>query len=91
MGVDGQRHAVATPPQKTRYPLCRRLGGPPRPVWMGVENLASTGIPSPYRPARTESLYQLSYPNGLLVADGLEIFLKGKYLCIMPLKRNLIF
>ena len=29
MGLDGQRHApTALPPGKTRYPLCRRLGGP---------------------------------------------------------------
>ena len=29
MGVGGQRHALAAlPPGKTRYPLCRRLGGP---------------------------------------------------------------
>ena len=29
MGVGGQLHApAALPPEKTRYPLCRRLGGP---------------------------------------------------------------
>ena len=29
MGVGGQRHApAALPPEKTRYPLYRRLGGP---------------------------------------------------------------
>jgi len=29
MGVGGQRHAPAVlPPEKARYPLCRRLGGP---------------------------------------------------------------
>jgi len=29
MGVDGQRHApAALPPEKTLYPLYRRLGGP---------------------------------------------------------------
>ena len=32
------------------------------PVWMGGENLAPTGIQSPDRPARRQSLYQLSYP-----------------------------
>jgi hypothetical protein len=30
---------------------------------MGVENFASTGIRSPDRPARSESLYRLSYPG----------------------------
>jgi len=28
-GVGGQRHSpAALPPEKTQYPLCRRLGGP---------------------------------------------------------------
>ena len=58
MGVGGQRHApAALPPGKTRYPLYRR------PVWTGVENLAPTGIPSPDRLARSESLYRLHYPS----------------------------
>ena len=35
------------------------------PVWTGAENLASTGIRSPDRPARSESLYRLSYPGPL--------------------------
>jgi len=30
------------------------------PVWTGAENLASTGIRSPDRPARSESLHRLS-------------------------------
>ena len=32
------------------------------PVWTGVENLGPTGIRSPDRPARSQSLYRLSYP-----------------------------
>ena len=35
----------------------------PGPVWTGAENLAQTGIRSPDRPARSESLYRLSYPG----------------------------
>jgi len=34
-----------------------------QPVWTGEENLATTGIRSPDRPARSESLYRLSYPG----------------------------
>ena len=34
-----------------------------RPVWPGAENLAFTGIRSPDRPARSGSLYRLSYPG----------------------------
>ena len=33
------------------------------PVWTGAENLVPTGIRSPDRPARSESLYRLSYPG----------------------------
>ena len=52
MRVDGQRHAPAAG-KETRYPLYRR------PVWTGAEYLALTGIRSPDRPARSESLYRL--------------------------------
>jgi len=50
------------PRGKTRYPLYRRLGGPPGLVRTGAENLAPTGIRSPDRPARSQSLYRLRYP-----------------------------
>jgi len=33
----------------------------PEPVWTGTENRAPTGIQSPDRPARSESLYRLRY------------------------------
>jgi hypothetical protein len=33
------------------------------PVWTDTENLATTGIRSSDRPARSESLYRLSYPG----------------------------
>ena len=65
-GMGGQHHApAALPPGKTRYPLYRGLGGPLGPVWTDAENLAPTGIRSPDRPARSESLYRLSYPGPL--------------------------
>ena len=35
-------------------------------VWTCAEYLALTGIRSPDRPARSESLYRLSYPRPLL-------------------------
>jgi hypothetical protein len=63
MGVGGQHHApVALPPGMTRYQLYRRLGSP-GPVWTGMEDIAPTEIRSPDRPARSESLYRLSYPD----------------------------
>ena len=50
-----------TPGKETRYPLYRRLGGPPGPVWTGTENLSPTGIRSPDRPAHSESPYRVRY------------------------------
>jgi hypothetical protein len=41
--------------------IVHEAGWTPAPVWTGGENLASTGIRSPDRPARSESLYRLSY------------------------------
>ena len=40
----------------------------PRPVWTGAENLAPTGIRSPDRPGRSESLHRLGYPGSLIRA-----------------------
>ena len=39
----------------------------PRAGLEGAENLAPTGIRSPDRPARSESLYRLSYRNPRIV------------------------
>ena len=61
MGV-GQRQApAALIPGKTRYPLYRRLGGPQERFGRVRKILPPTGIRSPDRPARSESLYRLSY------------------------------
>jgi len=74
MGVRGQRNApAALPPEKTRYPLYRRLGGPQGRSRRVRKILPSTGIRSPDRPARSESLYRLSYPR--LTTTCLFIFI----------------
>ena len=39
----------------------------PGPVWTGAGNLASSGIQSPDHPARSQSLYLLSYPAHKLI------------------------
>jgi hypothetical protein len=63
MGVGGERQApAALPPGKDPVPILQESGWVPGSVWMGAENLAPTGIRSPDRPARSKSLYQLSYP-----------------------------
>jgi hypothetical protein len=64
MGVGGQRHALAAfTPGKDPVPIVQESGWVPGPVWIGAENLAPNGIRSPDLPARSESLYRLSYPG----------------------------
>jgi len=64
MGVGGQRQAPAAfTPGKDPVPIIQEAGWAPGPVWTGAENLVPTGIRSPDRPARSKSLYQLSYPG----------------------------
>jgi hypothetical protein len=50
------------PPENNRYPVYRRLGGPQGRSEQVRNNLAHTGIRSPDRPVRSQSLYRLSYP-----------------------------
>jgi hypothetical protein len=45
----------------------------PGPVWMGEEKLSITVIRSPDGPARSESLYCLSYPLKMLYAGNLYL------------------
>jgi len=49
-------------PEEDQVPILQETGWAPGPVWTGTENLAPTGIRSPDRPARSQSLYRLSYP-----------------------------
>jgi hypothetical protein len=62
--VGGQRQApAALLPGKIRYPLYRRLGEPQGRSGLVRKISPPTGIRSPDRPARSESLYQLSCPD----------------------------
>jgi hypothetical protein len=62
MGVGGKLHAPAVlAPEMTRYPLYRRLGGPQGRSGRLRKISPPTGIRSPDRPARSDSLYRLSY------------------------------
>ena len=56
-----QRHAPAAAGKDT-VPIVQEAVWAPGPVWKGAENLAFTGILSPNRPARSQSLYRLRYP-----------------------------
>jgi hypothetical protein len=48
---------------KDPVPIVQEAGWAPGLVCTGTENLAAAGIRSPYRPARSEPLYRLSYPG----------------------------
>ena len=64
MGVDGQRHSpAALLPEKTPYPLYRRLGGPQGRSGQVRKISPPAGNRSPYRPAHSESLCWLRYPG----------------------------
>ena len=68
MGVGGQYHApTALPPVKTQYPLYRRLGGPQGRSGRVRKISPPTGIRSPDRPVRRESLYRLRYRGRLFL------------------------
>jgi hypothetical protein len=59
MGVGGQRHTpAALLPGKTPYPLYRKLGGPQVRSGRVRKISPPTGIRSPDRPARSQSLYR---------------------------------
>jgi hypothetical protein len=67
MALEGSEGSASRPGRslphgKTREPIVQEAGWAPGPVWTGTENLASTGIWSPDHPARSQSLYRLSYP-----------------------------
>ena len=52
--------------ERDPVPDLPEAGWAPGPVWMGAQNLAPTGVRSPDRPVRSESLYRLRY-------HGLEV------------------
>jgi hypothetical protein len=48
-------------PRKDPVPIVQEALWAPGPIWTGAENLAPTGIRSPDRAARDQSLYRLRY------------------------------
>jgi len=59
MGVGGRSHAFAALPQETDpLPNAEEVVWAPVLIWSGAENLSP-----PDRPARSESLYLLSFPG----------------------------
>ena len=56
-------------PRKVPIPFVQEAGWAPGPVWTGAENLTPTGIRSPDRSVRSQSLYRLRYPAHRYVMD----------------------
>jgi hypothetical protein len=54
-GVSVTPRPLSTP-GKDPVPIVQEAGWAPGPIWTGAENLAPTGIRSPDRPARSQSL-----------------------------------
>jgi hypothetical protein len=64
MGLGGQRQAPGRfTLEKDPVPIVKEAGWASEPVWTCAKNPAPTGIRSPDRPARNESLYLLRYPG----------------------------
>jgi len=57
------RPGRSLPPGKTRYPLYRGLCGPQGRSGQVRKISPPTGVQSPDRPARSQSLYRLRYPT----------------------------
>ena len=51
------------PRERDPITIVQEVGWVPGPVWNSVENVGCTGIRFPESPARSESLYWLSYPG----------------------------
>jgi hypothetical protein len=64
--LEGDEGSASRPghslPREDPVPIVQEDGWAPGPVLTGVENLAPTGIRSPDRPVRNQSLYRLRYP-----------------------------
>ena len=79
MGVGGQHHApAALPLGENQVAIVQEAGWAPEPVWKSAENLAPTRIRSPDRPARSESLYRLSYCGPSCVMGSFMIYDRQK-------------
>jgi hypothetical protein len=77
--MGGQRHVpAALPPGKVPVFIAQEAGWAPEPVQTGAEIVAPTWIRSPDRPARSESLYRLSYPGSYLQSNVLQMSINLK-------------
>ena len=84
------RPGRSLPPGKTRYPLYRSLGGPQGRSGQVREISSPTGIRSPDRPARSQSLSRLRYPARATV-EVLKIKNSCYNLCMQRHRVSLLF
>ena len=80
-------------PGKDPVPIVQEPGWAPGAVWTGAENPPPTGFRSPDRPARSQSLYRLSYPamkacgmRVYMTSLGLNLETRGKYVLSLTLQ-----
>ena len=64
------------PRERDQVPVVQEARWVPGPVWTSAENIALTRIRSPDRPARSKSLYRLSYPGVAKIMRNLLVWLK---------------
>jgi len=65
---------------KDPVPIVQKAGWAPEPVCIGAENLVPTGIRSPDRLARSQSLYRLSYPVHTVTVRKVKIWLRTSWI-----------
>jgi hypothetical protein len=74
--LEGSGWSITRPghfaPGKHPVPIVQEAVWVPGPVWTCAKNLALTGIRSPDRPARSQSLYRLSYPGSVIFVTVLK-------------------
>jgi hypothetical protein len=62
-------------------PIVQKAGRSTGSCWMGPENLAFTAVRSSDRPARSQSLYRLRYPDRLLKENTGKEFCNSLRIC----------
>jgi hypothetical protein len=78
-------------PGKDPVPIVQEVGWAPVPVWTGAENLAPIGIRSPDRPARSQSLYRLSYRAHFITKHYTLIIFGEAKVVLVRFIRNYIY
>ena len=68
-------------PGMTRYFIIQEVVWAPGPSWTGAENVTPTGIRTPDPPARSKSLYRLSYRGPLMYMCVYKLWINAFRYC----------